>query len=184
MAEQVFYVIKQSNSEYFWNGAGPQEFGYHVDNAIKFKTYAEAMKIYMAFLNGTEVVITPTPQPVNLNCSLTKEVDLLVKSHVAYCDHGGPCSYGSLDDMRFLTMGLAGEAGEIANLVKKEHAGIINFNKLEEEMKGEIADVFTYLALLADAFGIDMATVVREKRQIVIEKFKKLKLLPESYKDD
>lgn len=60
-----------------------------------------------------------------------------------------------------------GELGELCNLLKKRRRGecIIDFDIGEE-----IADVAIYLDLLAASLGIDLATVVRDKFNVVSER--------------
>lgn len=59
-------------------------------------------------------------------------------------------------------LGLAGEVGEVCNVVKKqmrdgEHA------LLDEGLGGELADCFVYLLLLADECGVDLVAEYRQK---------------------
>ena len=60
----------------------------------------------------------------------------------------------------YCTLGLVGEAGEIANKVKK----VIRDNKpiddaFKADMKAEIGDVLWYVARLADELGISLEEV-------------------------
>lgn len=62
---------------------------------------------------------------------------------------------GDLDAVAYLTLGLTGEAGEIANKVKKvirDGGGIISDDRRGEVVK-EIGDVLWYLARLTDELG-------------------------------
>lgn len=55
-------------------------------------------------------------------------------------------------------LGLAGEAGEVANKVKKLVRGdTISLNR--DEMIGELGDVLWYLAVLAEDLGISLNVV-------------------------
>lgn len=58
----------------------------------------------------------------------------------------------SNEDERFLALALCGEAGELANMVKKRWRDGAD---LTEEIKDEIADIRVYLELLAKCFGIE-----------------------------
>jgi NTP pyrophosphatase (non-canonical NTP hydrolase) len=55
-------------------------------------------------------------------------------------------------DERFLALALCGEAGELANMIKKRWRDGAD---LTEEIKDEIADVRIYLELLAKCFDIE-----------------------------
>lgn len=80
--------------------------------------------------------------------------------------------YGD-EDRRFLALALAGEAGEIANLIKKEWRGdFTGYNPqlaatdqelFQEMLRGELADVRIYLELLAAAYSIDLDAACAEK---------------------
>ena len=78
-------------------------------------------------------------------------------------------SYSS-EDERFLALALCGEAGELANIIKKRWRDGVD---LSEEAKDEIADCRVYLELLAKCFGIEgekLDQQVERKLIKVIEK--------------
>lgn len=52
----------------------------------------------------------------------------------------------------FLGLALAGEAGEVANVLKKE---IRDNSVMQESLESEMADVYVYLLLLAKTRGVD-----------------------------
>jgi NTP pyrophosphatase (non-canonical NTP hydrolase) len=58
----------------------------------------------------------------------------------------------STQDERFLALALCGEAGELANLIKKRWRDGVDKS---EEIRDEIADIRVYLELLAKCFGIE-----------------------------
>lgn len=62
---------------------------------------------------------------------------------------------GHLDLRVFYTLGLAGEVGEVANLVKKMVRGVYE-KPPEVDIGAELADIFTYLLLLADELDVDL----------------------------
>lgn len=70
---------------------------------------------------------------------------------------------GSDDDIRFLALSMAGEAGEAANIVKKawRDGKPINTEALAEEIAGTAC----YLICLAAAIGLDLDREMR--RQMV-----------------
>ena len=71
---------------------------------------------------------------------------------------------GHLDLTTFYALGLAGEAGEVCNVVKKMiRAHDINPSALLSDLATEMADVFVYLLLLADNLGVDLVAEYRAK---------------------
>lgn len=62
---------------------------------------------------------------------------------------------GSITDMRFLTLALCGEAGELANVFKKQWRDNTEFRENLEAAKAELADVLMYANGLAHALGLD-----------------------------
>jgi NTP pyrophosphatase (non-canonical NTP hydrolase) len=76
------------------------------------------------------------------------------------------------EDERFLALALCGEAGELANMIKKRwHDGA----DLTEEIRDEIADIRVYLELIAKCFGIEgdkLDQRVEQKLVKVVEKHK------------
>lgn len=62
----------------------------------------------------------------------------------------------------YLALGLAGEAGEVANKVKKvvrDHGG--NFNEIDKSViAGELGDVCWYVVRMAAELGFDMETIL------------------------
>jgi len=59
--------------------------------------------------------------------------------------------------IRYCTLGLCGEAGEVAEHIKKWfYHGHVN-NK--DELKKELGDVLWYLAVMADAIGLTLEDV-------------------------
>jgi len=78
-------------------------------------------------------------------------------------------SYSNHDE-RFLALALCGEAGELANMIKKRWRDNAD---LSEEIKDEIADIRVYLELLAKCFGIEGAKLderVKSKLEKVVAK--------------
>ncbi len=78
-------------------------------------------------------------------------------------------SYSS-NDIRFLALALAGEVGELCNLIKKEwRDGADN----HEEQRDELADCRVYLELIAKCLGIEgqkLDARVEQKLIQVVEK--------------
>lgn len=80
-------------------------------------------------------------------------------------------TYSNQDEV-FLALALCGEAGELANYIKKRWRDGADFS---EEICDEIADVRIYLELLAKCFGIEGEKLdrrVEAKLAKVVEKHK------------
>lgn len=66
-----------------------------------------------------------------------------------------------MSNLEYPTLGLAGEAGEVANIVKKiqrDHSGIIN-DEIRAKLKDELGDVLWYISACADELGLTLAEV-------------------------
>lgn len=62
----------------------------------------------------------------------------------------------------FYALGLGGEAGEVLNDVKKLYRDGVTPER-EDTVAAELADVFVYLLLLADEYGVDLVAEYRAK---------------------
>ena len=73
---------------------------------------------------------------------------------------------GTAESIAFTVLALAGEVGEVANIVKKIERGSYNWRdaKVRADLDMEVADVFTYLVLLAGQLGIDLRRIYDLKR--------------------
>ena len=94
----------------------------------------------------------------------------LFELHQRMTEHLFP-AYSSTDE-RFLALALCGEAGELANMIKKRWRDGAN---LAEECRDEIADIRVYLELLAKCFqveGVKLDQRVQLKLEKVVEKHK------------
>lgn len=64
----------------------------------------------------------------------------------------------------YTTLGLAGEAGEVANQVKKvlrDDDGTLTGEK-REKLVGEVSDVCWYLAMVCDELGVNLGDVMEK----------------------
>jgi NTP pyrophosphatase (non-canonical NTP hydrolase) len=78
----------------------------------------------------------------------------------------------SSEDERFLALALCGEAGELANMIKKRWRDGVD---LSDEIREEIADCRVYLELLAKRFDIEgekLDEAVLLKLEKVVKKHK------------
>ena len=63
-----------------------------------------------------------------------------------------------LKNLEYPTLGLAGEAGEVANIVKKiqrDFGGVIN-DDTRAKLKDELGDVLWYISACADELGLTL----------------------------
>jgi NTP pyrophosphatase (non-canonical NTP hydrolase) len=73
-------------------------------------------------------------------------------------------------DIQFLTLGLAGEAGEVANFVKKRWR---DGDGHDDDIRKEIADVCAYAFMLANTMGMtpgDLMQVIADKQAVFVAK--------------
>ncbi|HRJ87479.1 MAG: nucleoside triphosphate pyrophosphohydrolase family protein [Blastocatellia bacterium] len=66
-----------------------------------------------------------------------------------------------LENLEYPTLGLAGEAGEVANIVKKiqrDHGGVVN-DDIRLKLKDELGDVLWYISACADELGLTLAEI-------------------------
>lgn len=88
-------------------------------------------------------------------------------------NHANYSATGDVEtDIRFFALGLAGEAGEVANFVKKRWR---DGDGHDADLRAEVADVFAYNIMLADALGMTPESLIAEvarKQQVFIEKMK------------
>ena len=64
-------------------------------------------------------------------------------------------------NLEYPTLGLAGEAGEVANIVKKiqrDHGGILN-DETRAKLKDELGDVLWYISACADELGLTLTEI-------------------------
>jgi NTP pyrophosphatase (non-canonical NTP hydrolase) len=66
-----------------------------------------------------------------------------------------------LTNLEYPTLGLAGEAGEVANIVKKiqrDHGGVVN-DEIRNKLKDELGDVLWYISACADELGLTLSEI-------------------------
>lgn len=77
-----------------------------------------------------------------------------------------------------LTVALAGEVGEFANLTKKITRGDFTLADAKESLSFELADIFIYLLKLTSQLGIDLEEVFRRKLALNEQRFARFSLPP------
>jgi NTP pyrophosphatase (non-canonical NTP hydrolase) len=68
-----------------------------------------------------------------------------------------------LNNLEYPTLGLAGEAGEVANIVKKiqrDFKGEIT-DEIRAKLKDELGDVLWYISACADELGLALEEIAR-----------------------
>lgn len=76
------------------------------------------------------------------------------------------------DDIRFLTLGLCGEAGEVGNFVKKRWR---DREPHADAIRKEIADVLAYAFMLAQKMGLSplgLIEIVADKQLVFVAKMR------------
>ena len=66
-----------------------------------------------------------------------------------------------LENLEYPTLGLAGEAGEVANIVKKiqrDHCGVVT-DDVRDKLKDELGDVLWYISACADELGLTLSEI-------------------------
>jgi NTP pyrophosphatase (non-canonical NTP hydrolase) len=66
-----------------------------------------------------------------------------------------------MSNLEYPTLGLTGEAGEVANIVKKiqrDHGGVLN-DDIRTKLKDELGDVLWYISACADELGITLTQI-------------------------
>ena len=66
-----------------------------------------------------------------------------------------------LENLEYPTLGLAGEAGEVANIVKKiqrDHGGEIT-DEVRGKLQDELGDVLWYISACADELGLTLEEI-------------------------
>lgn len=96
----------------------------------------------------------------------------VIRSHKAICtakNMDEKAAYGQ-DPAVYYSLGICGEAGELANNVVKSLRNGWNRDKVLEAVKGELPDVLIYSYVLAYVLDIDLTALVNEKVEIVINR--------------
>ena len=66
-----------------------------------------------------------------------------------------------MSNLEYPTLGLAGEAGEVANIVKKiqrDHGGVLT-DEIRGKLKDELGDVLWYISACADELGLTLTQI-------------------------
>lgn len=75
------------------------------------------------------------------------------------------------DAIVHFALGIAGEVGELVNLVKKVNRGSTTYTTEHTNLRNEMADVLIYLCDMAETLHIDLDEAVRLKRLILVKRW-------------
>jgi NTP pyrophosphatase (non-canonical NTP hydrolase) len=78
---------------------------------------------------------------------------------------------GSRAHLHFMALAIAGEAGELANLAKKDWRGYSGDELDKKELGKEMADIMIYLQILANIEGINLDMECDWKMQECMERW-------------
>jgi NTP pyrophosphatase (non-canonical NTP hydrolase) len=96
----------------------------------------------------------------------------ILRSHKAICkvkQMDEKAAYGN-DPAIYYTLGICGEAGEMANAIVKSQRNGADAQKVLEAVKSELPDVVIYSFILAHVLDINLPSLVHEKVEIVIDR--------------
>jgi NTP pyrophosphatase (non-canonical NTP hydrolase) len=99
-------------------------------------------------------------------------MQLVLKSHEAICKakNMGPKEAYGHNPAIYYTLGVAGEAGEMANEIVKALRDGKDDSRVKLAVKKELPDVVIYSYILAHVLDIDLTDLVAEKVNIVIDR--------------
>jgi NTP pyrophosphatase (non-canonical NTP hydrolase) len=96
----------------------------------------------------------------------------IIRSHKALCEAkkmGEKEAYGN-DPAIYYTLGVCGEAGEMANKIVKAQRNRNNRDKVLEAIRSELPDVIIYSYVLAHVLDMDLSKLVNEKVGVVVQR--------------
>jgi NTP pyrophosphatase (non-canonical NTP hydrolase) len=99
----------------------------------------------------------------------------IIRSHKAICkvkQMDEKAAYGN-DPAIYYTLGICGEAGEMANAIVKASRNGADRAKVLEAVKSELPDVIIYSYVLAYVLDINLSALVNEKIEVVIDRANK-----------
>lgn len=76
-------------------------------------------------------------------------------------------------DIVTLTLGLVGEAGEVADQLKKHLRNPVDWEGRQEKIREELIDVFHYWCLLVGAFQVNVEEEYTRKREKNIARYER-----------
>ena len=74
-------------------------------------------------------------------------------------------------NLTIMTLGLVGESGEVADIVKKLGRGSLTLEEAAGLIAEELIDVLHYWLMLIGMFGVDIQAVYNKKREYNVARF-------------
>lgn len=96
----------------------------------------------------------------------------VIRSHEVLCavkEMDEKAAYGQ-NPAIYYTLGVCGEAGEMANKIVKALRNGFDVEKIKEAITSELPDVIVYSSVLAHVMDIDLTKLVNDKIKIVISR--------------
>ena len=96
----------------------------------------------------------------------------IIRSHKALCQAkqmDEKAAYGN-DPALYYTLGVCGEAGEMANAIVKAMRNGSDREKMLVAIKSELPDVIIYSHVLAYVLDIDLSKLVNDKVEVVVKR--------------
>lgn len=96
----------------------------------------------------------------------------IIRSHKALCkvkNMEEKAAYGN-DPAVYYTLGVCGEAGEMANAIVKSLRNGLDRQRILDAVKSELPDVIIYSYVLAYVLDINLSQLVNEKVDIVVQR--------------
>ncbi len=96
----------------------------------------------------------------------------IVRSHIALCEakHMGEREAYGNDPAMYYTLGICGEAGEMANAIVKARRNGEDQVRVLAAVESELPDVIIYSHVLAYVLDINLTRLVNEKVEVVVQR--------------
>lgn len=123
---------------------------------------------------GESMSPPPPPPAPRKQTSQDEIMDFILDSHKTICEikqMDEKEAYGH-DPAVYYTLGVAGEAGEMANEIVKALRDGYNEERVKNAVKKELPDVIIYSYILAYVLDLDLTDLVKDKVQIVTQRAK------------
>jgi NTP pyrophosphatase (non-canonical NTP hydrolase) len=101
------------------------------------------------------------------------------QKHASRFEWSQTASADNTQPLLYIALALAGEVGELANVVKKFERGDISYAEAMTALEEEAADVLIYLLKLSYQTGIDLEKAFVDKQKANAIRFAKLEKVPD-----